>query len=107
MFGADSPGKCEKIDDSGGKKAEARRRNRKVGEERIEVISVVTIKTGLFAKTSHCKVGKEFSGPGNVLMFFHTALLPMSSSIKDASMSDLKVANVEILWYSMLIVLSP
>lgn len=46
----DGPGKCGETDKPGRKeKTEGGRKNRKVGEERIEVIAVITIKTGLFA----------------------------------------------------------
>lgn len=34
----------------------------------MEVMAVITIKPGLFAKTSHCKrAGRELSGPGHVV----------------------------------------
>lgn len=43
--------------------------NCKVGEERIEVMAVITIKAGLSAKTSPCKrAGRELSALGDVPM---------------------------------------
>lgn len=49
----------EKTDKPGRKKDDGGRRNGKVGEERTEVVAVITIKTGLFAKTSHCKTAER------------------------------------------------
>ena len=69
------------------------RRNRKVGEERIEAITVTTIETGLFAKTSHCKVAQSrFSGPGDVVLEY---LYQAYTRVKEVPIKGMKVPNME------------